>query len=122
MGISLGKKAGLVFGIISGETTPFAEFFARKMDITDVYLGCKDKGAALKLFAERRAISLENICYVGDDVNDLPALEIAGLSAAPASAHPSVLQHAQIQLLTQGGNGAVRELIDHILERHRSLS
>lgn len=121
MGISLGKRAGLVFGLISGETTPFAKFFAQKMEIAEVYLGCKDKGAALKSFAESQAIPLERICYMGDDVNDLPAMGIAGLSAAPANAHPSVLERVQLRLRNRGGDGAVRELIDHILDRQGAL-
>lgn len=116
MGLSLGRKAGLVFGLISGEDSPLVDRFARKMGIEEVHKGCKDKSAALRLFAERRNISLSRICYVGDDVNDLPALEIAGLSAAPANAHESVRQAVALVLERRGGDGAVRELIDGILK------
>jgi 3-deoxy-D-manno-octulosonate 8-phosphate phosphatase (KDO 8-P phosphatase) len=119
MGVSLGRKAGLVFGLITGETTPFAEMFARKMAIAELHAGCKEKAGALRLIAERQAISLSNICYIGDDVNDLPAMEIVGLSAAPANAHPLVRQAADLKLAAYGGNGAVRELIDHILSNYR---
>lgn len=122
MGISLGKKSGLIFGLISGETTPFAQLFAQKMGITELYLGCKDKGAALNNFSKSQAVPLEKICYIGDDVNDLPAMVIAGLTAAPANAHSSVLECVQIRLRCRGGEGAVRELIDHILERQGALS
>ena len=52
---------------------------------------------------------------MGDDVNDLPALEIAGLSAAPTNARPAVLEKCQFITRAGGGNGAVRELIDHLL-------
>ena len=120
MGISIGRKAGLVFGLISGEDTPFAERFAKKMSIAELYTGCKEKGAALRLISERQRIPLSNICYIGDDVNDLPAMELAGLSAAPSNAHPSVLDFAKLRLKNHGGNGAVRELIDYILANHRS--
>lgn len=115
MGISLGRKAGLIFAFISGENSPLIDRFADKMGIIDVYKGCKDKAAALRSFADKYAISLSQICFMGDDVNDLPALELAGLSAAPAGAHDEVKK--QVMLITQhpGGQGAVRELIDHVL-------
>lgn len=119
MGISIGRKAGLVFGLITGESTPFAELFARKMSIDELHVGCKDKAGALRLIADRQSIPLSRICYVGDDINDLPAMEIAGLSAAPANAHPSVRNAAALKLNATGGNGAVRELIDYVLAQQR---
>jgi YrbI family 3-deoxy-D-manno-octulosonate 8-phosphate phosphatase len=120
MGISLGRKAGLVFGIITGEDTPFAERFAKKMAMAELHVGCKEKGKALQLISERQGIPLSNICYVGDDVNDLPAMALAGLSAAPANAHPTVREAAGLRLQNHGGNGAVRELVDYILANHRN--
>lgn len=119
MGVSNGRKAGLAFGLITGETTSFAELFARKMSITELHTGCKEKASALRLFSERQSVPLSNICYIGDDINDLPAIQIAGLSAAPANAHQSVRQAVKIQLAATGGNGAVRELIDIILTQYR---
>lgn len=119
MGVSIGKKAGLTFGLISGESTPFAGLFAEKMGIAEIHIGCKDKASALRGISDRQGIALKNICYIGDDINDLSAMEIAGLSAAPANAHASVLSVAKIHLKAVGGNGAVRELIDRILEQHR---
>lgn len=120
MGVSIGHKAGLVFGLVTGEATPFAELFAKKMSIAELHTGCKDKAGALRLIAERQEIPLGNICYIGDDVNDLPAMALAGLSAAPANAHPSVRDFAKLRLQNQGGNGAVRELVDYILANRRN--
>lgn len=121
MGISIGRKAGLVFGLITGESTPFAELYARKMAIAELHTGCKDKATVLRQISERQSIPLARICYIGDDVNDIPAMELAGLSAAPANAHPSVHKVATLCLQATGGNGAVRELVDHILNHHRSI-
>jgi YrbI family 3-deoxy-D-manno-octulosonate 8-phosphate phosphatase len=121
MGISLGRRAGLSFGIVSGENSPLAERFAQKMSIVEVHLGIKDKGAALRLIAERQGIPLERICFIGDDVNDLSAMEIAGFSAAPANAQPAVLARADWPLRTHGGHGAVRELVEHVLAHHRPI-
>jgi 3-deoxy-D-manno-octulosonate 8-phosphate phosphatase (KDO 8-P phosphatase) len=115
MGISIGTKAGLVFGLISGEASPLVDRFAAKMGIEDIFKGCKDKAAALREFAERRAIPLARICFVGDDINDLGAFAVAGMSAAPANAQPSVRAAATHALTQRGGDGAVRELIEHVL-------
>jgi 3-deoxy-D-manno-octulosonate 8-phosphate phosphatase (KDO 8-P phosphatase) len=115
MGISLGKKAGIVFALISGEDSPLVDRFARKMGIADVHKGCKDKAAALRQFAEGHGFALENVCFIGDDVNDLSALAISGLSAAPADAHPSVRQAVAYVAQACGGHGAVREILDYLV-------
>ncbi len=117
MGISIGTKAGLRFALITGEENPLVERFARKMSIQDVFMGCKDKVGALRAFSERHTIPLESICYMGDDINDLPAMAVAGMSAAPASAHEKVVNAATLVTRRRGGDGAVREVIDGILAR-----
>jgi 3-deoxy-D-manno-octulosonate 8-phosphate phosphatase (KDO 8-P phosphatase) len=115
MGVSLAKKAGLIVALISGEDSPLVDRFASKMGITAVEKNCKDKARALRSFAERRGLSLSEICFMGDDVNDLEAMRIAGLAAAPASAVPEVLKAAAFVAQRSGGNGAVRELVDSLL-------
>jgi 3-deoxy-D-manno-octulosonate 8-phosphate phosphatase (KDO 8-P phosphatase) len=116
MGVSLARKAGLRVALISGEDSPLVDRFAEKMGITDVEKNCKDKARALRGFAERHGLALSEICFMGDDVNDLAAMEIAGLAAAPASAVPAALEKAAIVTQRNGGNGAVRELVDAILQ------
>jgi 3-deoxy-D-manno-octulosonate 8-phosphate phosphatase (KDO 8-P phosphatase) len=115
MGLSLARKAGLVLSLISGEDSLLVTRLATKMHITDVALGCKQKAAALQEFANRHSLSLSEVCFIGDDVNDIPALEVAGLAAAPANAQPAVLAVCQIVTTATGGNGAVREIINHLL-------
>jgi len=116
MGVSLARKSGIVFALISGEASPLVERFAEKLGITDVYKGCKDKGVALREFAERHGLSLEEVCFIGDDVNDLPALTIAGLPAAPGDAHPRAKQAAVYVARAGGGRGAVREILDYVMD------
>jgi 3-deoxy-D-manno-octulosonate 8-phosphate phosphatase (KDO 8-P phosphatase) len=116
MGISLASKAGIIFALISGEDNILIDRFAEKMKIVDTYRGTKDKAAALISFAKKNKLELNQICFMGDDVNDISALELAGLSAAPANAHESVKQRVKFVTTKAGGNGAVRELIDFILE------
>ena len=115
MGVSLARRAGLIVTLISGEPSPLVDRYAAKMHIEDVTKGCRDKATALRAFAERHQLQLTEICFMGDDVNDLPAMEIAGLSAAPADARPGVLANVNFVATSKGGNGAVRELVDTLL-------
>lgn len=115
MGVSLGKKWGLIFALISGEDNPLIDRFANKMGIVDVYKGCKDKAAALRSFAQKYSLELEEVCFMGDDVNDASALELAGFAAVPANAHEAARNKADLVTKSCGGNGAVRELLDMIL-------
>jgi 3-deoxy-D-manno-octulosonate 8-phosphate phosphatase (KDO 8-P phosphatase) len=115
MGVSLGRKAGLIFALISGEASPLVDRYAAKMGIEDVFKGCKDKAAALRDFAERRGLALSEVAFMGDDVNDLSAMALAGLAAAPATAHASVRRAAAHVSAFPGGQGAVRELVDLVL-------
>jgi len=117
MGVSLARKAGLIVALISGEDSPLVDRFAQKMGITDVVKNCKNKAEALRAVAQRHQLSLEEICFMGDDVNDLEALQIAGLAASPADARPVVRAHADMVTNNGGGNGAVRELVDALLSQ-----
>jgi len=115
MGVSLARKAGLLVTLISGEDSPLVDRFAGKMGLPDVTKGCKDKASALRAFAERHQLQLAEICFMGDDVNDLAAMELVGLAAAPADARPAARAKAAIVTEAKGGHGAVRELVDRIL-------
>lgn len=115
MGLSLARKAGVRLALITGEKSPIVDRLAKKMGVTDVYQDCKDKARALRSLAENHHLRLEDICFMGDDINDLSALEIAGLSAAPANARPAVLAKCKFIAKANAGNGAVRELVDHLL-------
>jgi 3-deoxy-D-manno-octulosonate 8-phosphate phosphatase (KDO 8-P phosphatase) len=120
MGLSLARKSGIVIALISGENSPLVDRLAEKLGITDVHKACQDKASALRSFSERHALRLEEICFVGDDVNDLAALAIVGLSACPADARPSIKANCQVVAKLGGGNGAVREVIDMLLEARDS--
>jgi 3-deoxy-D-manno-octulosonate 8-phosphate phosphatase (KDO 8-P phosphatase) len=115
MGLSLARKAGMVIALMSGENSPLVDRLASKFGITDVHKECKDKAGALRSFSEKHGLRLQEICFIGDDVNDLPALNIVGLSACPADARPSIREHCQVVTKLGGGNGAVREIVDMLL-------
>jgi 3-deoxy-D-manno-octulosonate 8-phosphate phosphatase (KDO 8-P phosphatase) len=115
MGISLAQRAGIEFALVSGENSPLVDRFAAKMQIRHVFKGCRDKARALREFATATGFGLAELCFMGDDVNDLPAMEIAGFSAAPAGAAPEVTAFVGFVTKKGGGNGAVREWIEAIL-------
>jgi 3-deoxy-D-manno-octulosonate 8-phosphate phosphatase (KDO 8-P phosphatase) len=119
MGVSLARKAGWTIALISGEDSPLVDRFARRLGIIHVEKNCKNKADALRRFAEAAAVPLSEICFMGDDVNDLSAMELAGLAAAPANAQPAVRQIASFVAKSNGGNGAVRELVDTLLGTHK---
>lgn len=122
-GIPLAMKAGIRIVLMSGESSAsgmaIVERYAKKLKIEDIYKGCHDKAQAVNEFAKKYKYDLSEICFVGDDINDLPALKIVGLSAAPLNAHPSVLQSVNIVARNMGGNGVIREILDMLLE-HKS--
>jgi len=122
MGISLGIKSGLIFALISGEDSPLIDRFAKKMGIADTYKGCKDKASALRDFAKKNNLELQQVCFMGDDINDVSALGLAGLAAAPSTAHEAARRKANLVTQSAGGQGAVRELLDLILANNAGES
>jgi 3-deoxy-D-manno-octulosonate 8-phosphate phosphatase (KDO 8-P phosphatase) len=115
MGLSLARKSGMLIALISGENSPLIDRLATKIGINDIHKDCRDKASALRTFSERHGLQLEEICFIGDDVNDLPALSIAGLSACPADARASIRENCRVVTKLTGGNGAVREVVDMLL-------
>jgi 3-deoxy-D-manno-octulosonate 8-phosphate phosphatase (KDO 8-P phosphatase) len=114
MGIARATRSGIKFALISGEKNSIIDRYAAKLEIAHVWQGCKDKAAALREFAELQSLGLEKICFMGDDINDLSAMELAGFTAAPADAHESVLEVVKLVTKRLAGNGAVREMLDFL--------
>jgi len=116
MAVSLARRAGFIVALISGEDSPLVDRYAQKMLINYVVKGCRDKARALRDFSAAADVNLAHVCFMGDDVNDLRAMEIVGVSAAPANAARVVLKQAAFVAKASGGNGAVRELVDALLK------
>jgi YrbI family 3-deoxy-D-manno-octulosonate 8-phosphate phosphatase len=88
----------------------------RKLGIECIQ-GVNDKAVALKGLATRNGVPLREVAFVGNDVNDLPALRIAGLAVVVADAHPATFAVAHHVLSRAGGHGAVREMCDWLQAR-----
>lgn len=118
LGIEMLKAADVAVVVISKETNPVVAARCRKMDIPCEQAVKTGDGKAqiLERIATQMKLSLEQVAYMGDDVNDIPALQLAGLAVAPADAHPKVRQVVHHVTEARGGHHAVRELCDLILE------
>ncbi|HET6647225.1 MAG TPA: HAD hydrolase family protein [Pyrinomonadaceae bacterium] len=111
IGLSKLKTLGLEVVIVSTETNPVVTARSRKLEINCVQ-SCSDKRAALEALASEKNISLKQIAFVGNDLNDLPCLSAVGLPIVVKDAHPDVIRYASYQTKTPGGYGAVREVCD----------
>lgn len=120
MGLSRARAAGIVLALISGEGGPLVERLGKKIQATFIASDCKDKARALKEFSETSGIPFEQMVYIGDDVNDLEALALAGVSAAPANAQPPVKESAAMVMERSGGRGAIRQLVEIILTTQKA--
>ena len=120
MGVSLARRLGLKLALISGEDSPHVSRYAEKLKMHHVVKGCRDKATALGEFAAKFKLPISQVCFFGDDVNDLFAMEIAGVCACPKNAATEVMEYVSQRqgfVATQhGGHGAVREFVDAILK------
>jgi YrbI family 3-deoxy-D-manno-octulosonate 8-phosphate phosphatase len=107
--------------VISTETNPVVSVRCAKLGIQCVQ-GCSDKRMTLERIAADAGISLRQVAYVGNDINDISCLTIAGLPIIVRDAHPELEPYARYKTKARGGYGAVREVCDlfvHILEQNR---
>jgi 3-deoxy-D-manno-octulosonate 8-phosphate phosphatase (KDO 8-P phosphatase) len=116
LGIAAAHKAGLKTAIITGRNSEMVRRRGEELKIGDLYQGSMDKVAALNELLGKHELTLDNIAYVGDDLNDLPVLSRAGLACAVANAVPEVKARAHYVASREGGRGAVREIIEYILK------
>ena len=111
LGLQKLKKLGIETVIISTEANPVVSARARKLKIRCVQ-DCRDKRAALESIAKESGISLGEVAFVGNDINDLPCLDCVALPIVVQDAHPDVVSTARYQTKNPGGHGAVREVCD----------
>lgn len=116
MGVErLRNLAAIETGIVSGELSPSVPLRAEKLGISECHLASKDKAATVRSILHRRNLNADQVAYIGDDVNDLPAFDIVGLTACPSDAEDEVKAAADVVLVRPGGYGAFREFAEIIL-------
>jgi 3-deoxy-D-manno-octulosonate 8-phosphate phosphatase (KDO 8-P phosphatase) len=115
LGIKLWMKAGFRFGIITARNSPMVERRAEELGIPHVLQGRRDKLNCAVEILPGFDTDFSSVCYIGDDLPDLPLMEQVGLSVAPADAASDVRQAARWVLESNGGHGAVRETIERLM-------
>lgn len=121
MGVRMLRDAGIPMLILSTEVNPVVSARADKLRV-EVVQGVDDKAAALRAWAADRGVPLGRVAYLGNDVNDLPCLELVGWPVAVPGAHPLVLAAARLVLDRPGGAGAVRDLAERVLAGRAAAS
>ncbi|MFC1580601.1 cytidylyltransferase domain-containing protein [Thermodesulfobacteriota bacterium] len=117
-GLAIGiiRDLGIPQLILSTETNPVVSARARKLSL-EVIDSSKDKKESLTVYCKNKEISLKNVVYLGNDVNDHGVMQIVGLPIAPADGHPKILNSAKMILKSRGGGGVIRELAE-LLHRY----
>ena len=118
MGFQLLREKGFKTGIITSENTKIVEERAKKLMIDYLVQGKREGGklASAREICETEGIQLENVAYIGDDINCLELLENVGVAACPADAIDKVKAVPNIIILSKnGGDGAFREFVNHLL-------
>lgn len=115
-GIELLRQIGIPVAIITGRTSQIVEKRAKDLKIDDLIQGTIDKVPAAETFAKKYKITFDEIAFMGDDLFDIPLLQKVGLSCAPKNARKEVKRIVHYVTKNEGGKGAVREVIDMILE------
>jgi 3-deoxy-D-manno-octulosonate 8-phosphate phosphatase (KDO 8-P phosphatase) len=119
--ISLARIGGLKCGVITKRISETVATRARDLKLEFVYQGCAFKMQAIREIIEREGVALDAICYVGDDVIDLPAMREVGLAVAVANARPQVKAEAHYITPNSGGYGAARDAVEFILDAKGTL-
>jgi YrbI family 3-deoxy-D-manno-octulosonate 8-phosphate phosphatase len=112
MGLARVRAAGVAVAIISGEDSAIVYARAAKLNIDDVFCNATDKRAAVASLCDKYALDFSQVAFVGDDLNDLSALECVGLACAVADAAEQVQAVAHYVTRRRGGDGAVREVCE----------
>lgn len=120
-GMKMLAGAGVQLAIITGRRSRCVEVRASNLGIELLYQGVHDKLTAMQELVARLGITLDQAGYIGDDVVDLPVMQACGFSAAPANAHALVRSRSRWLATQRGGEGAVREMCDFLLEARGEL-
>jgi 3-deoxy-D-manno-octulosonate 8-phosphate phosphatase (KDO 8-P phosphatase) len=120
LAVRIGQSGGLEFGVVSGRGSNAVASRAEELDFVEIHQKVAAKGACVEEIASRRKLRLEEICFVGDDIVDVPAFRRCGLAVAPADADPEVFAHVHHVGVSAGGRGIVREVVDLILHARGS--
>ena len=116
MGIELLRKNGIIPVIITKEKSEIVIKRAEKLKVEEVYIGAEDKLEVAKKLIKKYNLGFNEIAYIGDDINDISLLKKVGLSCCPFDAINEVKKIVNYVCKTKGGEGAVREVVDFVID------
>ena len=114
-GVLFAHKMGIPVGIITGENTNIVKRRADKLKVDYCFLGCKNKLETAENLCNQVGITLNDVAYIGDDINDVKLLKKVRWAGVPVSAPEYIRQLATVQLTKRGGEGVFREFVESIL-------
>ena len=115
LGIKLWQRAGYVLGILTARTSHIVKVRSAELGIQIVRQGFEEKLPVARQVIEELELQADQVCYIGDDLTDLPVMRHVGWSVAVSDASPEVREYADQVTTAPGGRGAVRELIESLL-------
>jgi len=116
-GIKLAQRCGIKFAIITGRWSPIVEKRCKELNIDEVHQNADDKAKIFNEILNKYKIKEEEVAYMGDDLADVPVFKRAGLAATVSDAFDYIKKEVHYITKLKGGRGAVRELIDFILQK-----
>lgn len=116
LGINMAQMSGLKVAIITGRKSEVVEHRASELKIDDVYQGYQDKIVAFQFLLKEHNIQADQIAYVGDDLPDIPVMKQVGIPVAVKNARLEVKRYAIYVTKALGGHGAVREVVEWLLD------
>lgn len=121
--VKLSRSDGLAFDmlhslkkkiiILSSEKNSIVSMRSKKLNVEAIH-GIKNKDIILKNYCNENKIHLDDVFYVGNDINDLEAMKLCGYSACPEDSHEKIKKISSYCLNSSGGDGVIREIIEHI--------
>jgi 3-deoxy-D-manno-octulosonate 8-phosphate phosphatase (KDO 8-P phosphatase) len=120
IGLALAKRAGLRTAMVTGESSPIAKVRGGKLGVDSVVLGARRKREAVEALRAEFDVAADAVAFIGDDLLDIPAMQVAGLAVTVADAPAPVKAVAHVVTRARGGHGAVRELVELLLRAQRS--
>jgi len=114
--ISLARLGGMKCGVVTKRISETVALRSRDLKLEFVYMGQAFKMQAVREIMEKEGVTIKEICYVGDDVIDLPVMRQCGFAVAVADARPQVIAAAHYVTPNKGGHGAARDAVEFILE------
>jgi len=121
LGLVMLKRGGCEVAVISARSSKVVARRMAELGITHVYQGQHNKKASVMLLLNQLNVDSNEAAYTGDDLVDIPAMKAVGLSIAVANAHPFVKEQSDWITEKSGGNGAVREVCELILQAQNKL-